>query len=60
MLLLLVLIALFIGMLLPLQAGINAQLGANTTLFTSVSYSKGLSSGAADTWSGNLGLRVAF
>ncbi len=40
--------------------GINAQLGANTTLYASVSYSKGLSSGAADTWGGNLGLRVAF
>jgi fibronectin-binding autotransporter adhesin len=49
-----------LGTSAQLGAGINAQIGASTTLFTSVSYSKGLSSGAADTWSGNLGLRVAF
>lgn len=40
--------------------GIQAQLGANTALFASVSYSKGLSKSAADAWSGNVGLRVGF
>lgn len=49
-----------LGTSMQLGGGINAQLGTNTTLFASVSYSKGLSSGAADTWSGNLGMRFAF
>lgn len=49
-----------LGTSAQLGGGINAQLGANTTLYASVSYSKGLSSGAADTWDGNLGLRIAF
>jgi fibronectin-binding autotransporter adhesin len=49
-----------LGTSAQLGGGVDAQLGANTTLFASVSYSKGLSSGAADTWSGNLGLRIAF
>jgi outer membrane autotransporter protein len=49
-----------LGTSAQLGGGINAQVGADTTLFASVSYSKGLSSGAADTWSGNLGLRFAF
>ncbi|CAN7485748.1 autotransporter outer membrane beta-barrel domain-containing protein [Polaromonas sp. LjRoot131] len=49
-----------LGTSAQLGAGFNAQLGANTTLYASVNYSKGLSSGAADTWSGNLGMRFAF
>ena len=49
-----------LGTSAQLGGGIQAQLGANTTLFASVSFSKGLSSGAADTWSGNLGMRFAF
>ena len=49
-----------LGTSAQLGGGINAQVGADTTLFASVSYSKGLSSGAADTWSGNLGVRFAF
>lgn len=49
-----------LGTSAQLGGGIHAQLGANTTLFASVSFSKGLSSGAADTWSGNLGMRFAF
>jgi outer membrane autotransporter protein len=40
--------------------GINAQVGANTALFAGLSYSKGLSKGAADAWGANLGLRIAF
>jgi hypothetical protein len=34
--------------------------GVNTTLFAGLSFSKGLSKGAADSWGANLGLRVAF
>jgi len=49
-----------LGTSAQLGGGINAQVGADTTLFASVSYSKGLSTGAADTWSGNLGVRFAF
>jgi fibronectin-binding autotransporter adhesin len=49
-----------LGTSAQLGAGFNAQMGANTTLFASVSFSKGLSSGAADTWSGNVGMRFAF
>jgi outer membrane autotransporter protein len=49
-----------LGTSAQLGGGIQAQVGANTALFASVSYSKGLSRGAADTWGGNLGLRVAF
>lgn len=49
-----------LGTSAQLGAGFNAQLGANTTLYASVNFSKGLSSGAADTWSGNLGMRFAF
>ncbi len=49
-----------LGTSAQLGGGIHAQVGANTTGFAGVSYSKGLSKGAADAWSGNLGVRVAF
>jgi len=49
-----------LGTSVQLEGGFQAQVDANTTLFASVGYSKGLSKAAADTWSGNLGLRIAF
>lgn len=49
-----------LGTSAQLGGGIQAQLGANTAVFASVSYSKGLSKSAADAWSGNVGVRVAF
>ena len=49
-----------IGTSLQLGGGINAQVGANKIVFASVSYEKGLSSAAADAWSGNIGMRIDF
>jgi outer membrane autotransporter protein len=49
-----------LGTSAQLEGGIQAQLGVNTSLYASVGYSKGLSKGAADSWSGNLGIRIAF
>jgi outer membrane autotransporter protein len=49
-----------LGTSVQLGGGFNAQVGVNTTLFAGLSFSKGLSKGAADSWGANLGLRVAF
>jgi outer membrane autotransporter protein len=49
-----------LGTSLQLGGGINAQVGANKILFASVTYERGLSHAAADAWSGNIGMRIAF
>jgi outer membrane autotransporter protein len=49
-----------LGTSLQLGAGINAQVGANKFVFASVSYESGLSHAAADSWSGNVGMRIDF
>jgi outer membrane autotransporter protein len=49
-----------LGTSVQLGGGLNAQVGVNTTLFAGLSFSKGLSKGAADSWGANFGLRVAF
>ncbi len=40
--------------------GVNAQLASNTAVFASLSYEKGVAREAANTWTGNVGVRVNF
>lgn len=47
-----------LGTSVQLGGGVNAQFGANKMLFASVGYESGLSHGAADAWSGNIGMRI--
>lgn len=48
------------GTSVQLGGGLNAQLSAETAIFANVSYDKAVTDGAADTWSGTLGLRLSF
>jgi outer membrane autotransporter protein len=49
-----------LGTSLQLGGGIDAKVGANKIAFASVSYESGLSHAAADSWSGNVGMRIDF
>ncbi|MNJ98658.1 putative autotransporter precursor [compost metagenome] len=49
-----------LGTSAQIGGGVNAQVGVNKIAFASVSYEKGLSSAAADAWSGNVGMRIDF
>jgi outer membrane autotransporter protein len=48
------------GTSVQFSGGLNAQLGKNSMMFASLGYEKGVSSEAADTWTGNVGVRINF
>jgi outer membrane autotransporter protein len=48
------------GTSVQFSGGLNAQLGKNTAMFASLGYEKGVSSEAADIWTGNIGVRINF